>query len=306
MENVEQHIRQLLRAEQSLIIPRMGCFVITGKPEIARSKATPENMTEKTIDFDTALQHNDGVLAEQIAASEQVSYEDAMDSIEGFVRHVRVSLETDGAYLIDQVGAFYLDQHDNIRFNPWEAEAQQAGFHLAGETTAVQRTTGERIFLRVLLAAIIVLVAWFHFDASYLLYRRTGSAVVMDRLPDRLPEIRSASPATSTIRNKDLSQPPVHSIAPESAVNTDQSSEHVTAPPASVAYYVVAGTFKSAENAERKLRELKSQGFGGATSYLDERGYRLVAYGRLESRTAAAALREKLNVMGLDARIVRK
>ncbi|MFM2135383.1 MAG: hypothetical protein RL021_783 [Bacteroidota bacterium] len=281
----------------------MGCFVITGKPEAARTSSQTEKISESDIEFHAALQHNDGMLAERIAETDCVSYDEAMNSIEGFVRQVRESLETEGSYLIEKVGAFYLDQHRNIRFNSWETETAQQVFQITGETTVIQKSTVQYLLPRFTVLLALMVIGWFFFNATYQHYLGMTYTVDAGLSADQLPELHSATPTASTVIQQDIIPAVEPATVIESAADAVQPVKEAAARQA--AYYIVAGTFKSKDNAERQLRQLKDQGFSDATAYTDERGLHLVAYGSRESRSSASELQEELLRQGLEARVVR-
>ncbi|MFM2206516.1 MAG: hypothetical protein RL213_491 [Bacteroidota bacterium] len=308
MERVERHIRSLLRSEEILIIPQMGCFRITGNPDDART----ERSGEDSLSFDTTLQYNDGVLAEQIAGQEHISYEEALSSISGYVHDVREQMRNEGAYLLQQVGTFYLDDSNTIRFNR-DIPAEEGGNEGQTTETAVgaERLSGKSLLKRTVVAVLLMAISgWFLYE-TYRLYLGVDATAIP--LPkegrNEIPVVRSSDAATA----EPATVEPTNNL-PAAAVTTtaDQATLTNTSPAAKTAstptsyYYLVAGTFRSEDNAQRLLEDLKTAGYSNASAFTDKRGYHVVTLDQFESKTDAIALQRRLKTDGTDVLIVRK
>jgi hypothetical protein len=308
MERVERHIRNLLRSEEILIIPQMGCFRITGNPDEVRT----ERSAEESLSFDTTLQYNDGVLAEQIAGNEHISYEEALSSISGYVHDVREHMRNEGSYLLEQVGTFYLDDSDTIRFNrnvaAWKNEDEPA---IPEAIEDREPLSGKSFLKRTVVAGLVLAISgWFLYETYRLYLDVDATAIpVFQEGRNEIPVVRSSDAAAA----EPVTAEPTNEL-PAAAVTTsaDQSISTESAPAAKTAaapasyYYLVAGTFRSEENARRLLQDLKTVGYSNASTFTDKRGYHVVTLDVFESKSEAIALQRRLQTDGTDVLIVRK
>ncbi len=100
---MEQHILELIKSNNRIIIPGFGAFLI------AREKGY-------TVLFNNFLNFNDGLLAEYIAKHEQVTIEQANQQIEQYVARIKEALLTGGTYTIPELGTFTSDANGNFHF----------------------------------------------------------------------------------------------------------------------------------------------------------------------------------------------
>ncbi len=100
---MEQHILELIKSNNRIIIPGFGAFLI------AREKGY-------TVLFNNFLNFNDGLLAEYVAKKESVTTEQANALIEQYVARIKETLLTMGTYSIPQLGTFTSDANGNFHF----------------------------------------------------------------------------------------------------------------------------------------------------------------------------------------------
>lgn len=100
---MEQHILELIKSNNRIIIPGFGAFLI------AREKGY-------TVLFNNFLNFNDGLLAEFITKKEQVSIEQANLQIEQYVARIKEALLSGGTYSIPELGTFTSDANGNFHF----------------------------------------------------------------------------------------------------------------------------------------------------------------------------------------------
>lgn len=116
--NLEKHISELLYDHNCVIVPDLGGFVANYTPAKIHPTQHTFSPPSKHIVFNINLKNNDGLLANQIAAFEKKSYEDALKYIDFFVKEVNVQLKSGAKVTIDDIGTLYLDVERNIQFEP--------------------------------------------------------------------------------------------------------------------------------------------------------------------------------------------
>lgn len=100
---MEQHIIELIKSNNRIIIPGFGAFLI------AREKGY-------TVLFNNFLNFNDGLLADYVAKKENISSDEANSRIEQYVSRIKETLLTKGSYSIPQLGTFTSDASGNFHF----------------------------------------------------------------------------------------------------------------------------------------------------------------------------------------------
>lgn len=116
MQKVDAHISELLYDHNCVIIPNFGGFLAnysSAKIHPVLHQFTPPS---KHIVFNKNLKNNDGLLANQIAASENIQYTAALEQINSFVNDINASLKKGEKIKIDTIGVLSLDVERNIQF----------------------------------------------------------------------------------------------------------------------------------------------------------------------------------------------
>jgi hypothetical protein len=116
--NIDKYISELLYGHDCVIIPDFGGFVANYSP--ARIHPTQHTFSppSKDIVFNKNLKSNDGLLANAIATSEQVSYAEAGRRIAAYVEDCMKSLRSGKRFNINSVGTLYYDVERNLQFEP--------------------------------------------------------------------------------------------------------------------------------------------------------------------------------------------
>jgi nucleoid DNA-binding protein len=139
--NVLQYISELLYRHDCVIVPGFGGFVANPVSAAIHPVSHSFSPPGKEIMFNPALTTNDGILANHIAARENITYAHAVHEIHNFVSEIRTSLDNGNKVGITKVGTIYLDEQKNYNFKPdKETNYMLSSFGLSGFTSpAIQR-----------------------------------------------------------------------------------------------------------------------------------------------------------------------
>jgi len=116
--DISRHISDLLFENDCVIVPGLGGFVCNYKPaniNPVRHLFTPPS---KLVLFNEKLKNNDGLLANQIAVAESISYEEAFVAIEEFVRETLIEIGQGNKVPLENIGVFFADGEGNLQFDP--------------------------------------------------------------------------------------------------------------------------------------------------------------------------------------------
>jgi cell division septation protein DedD len=116
MTSVEQLIGNLLLRHNCVIIPSFGGFVarrISARVDYKSGTMLPPS---KSILFNRQLLNNDGLLINEFASENEVSYDEATQELTTLVNQWQATLNEGGRIEIERVGNLYFDEERNICF----------------------------------------------------------------------------------------------------------------------------------------------------------------------------------------------
>jgi hypothetical protein len=115
---ISLHISQLLINHDCVVLPGFGALLANNKPagiDTHRDYFTPPR---RELSFNRMIRDNDGLLANRIARSEQLSYEIANRNVLLFIQKIEYSLAENQPFELPQIGIFSRDLNKNIIFKP--------------------------------------------------------------------------------------------------------------------------------------------------------------------------------------------
>ncbi len=118
---INPHICELLASYNCVVVPEWGGFVANRIPARIREDQGRFEPPGRQVMFNPSLQSNDGLLAHKLAIKEAITYQEALVHIREYVLHGKATLQNTGRFEMDQLGIFYLDQEQKMRFQPDDA-----------------------------------------------------------------------------------------------------------------------------------------------------------------------------------------
>lgn len=114
--NLEKHISELLFEHDCVIVPDFGGFVCNYASASIHSSKHQFHPPFKKISFNRNLKNNDGLLANQIAQAEKISYSDSNRCISEYVRKLNQELKLEKRCDLKNIGTFYLGEESTFLF----------------------------------------------------------------------------------------------------------------------------------------------------------------------------------------------
>jgi cell division septation protein DedD/nucleoid DNA-binding protein len=115
---VSKNIQYLLAYHDCVIIPGFGGLLSNHKSAEISLPEFSIYPPGKNIAFNRMLQTNDGLLIQQLAFSENISYKEAEEKIKSFVKDIDRQLEKSGTYNIEGIGRWFVDEGTQLQFSP--------------------------------------------------------------------------------------------------------------------------------------------------------------------------------------------
>ena len=329
MQKVDKYISELLYDYDCVIVPNFGGFVSNYSP----AKIHPVHHTfsppSKSIVFNKNLKHNDGLLANQVASSQNTNYTEALRQIDHFVQQTNTLLKEGKKVKIEEVGTLYWDVERNIQFDPSTRNYLTEAFGLVQfQSPAIKRDalgkrildkqlkdrepvalpnrkkTIKRLVALTIAVPLIAAIIWIPYKNNF--FENTHKAdlnpfqlkkteqVVKQEPVETAPPIESDSSNSSVSTSSTTitaSQPTEEtSVTP---VKADTTAVSITRSEAVHSpFHVVAGCFQIEANAVKYIDILQQQQINASIIGQNEKGLYVVSCGDFETRQEAT---EKLN-----------
>ena len=256
---INQYIKELLLLNDCVIIPEFGGFVANYKPAfVENNRFLPPT---KEIAFNNKLISNDGLLINYIADNQGVSYFSAKQKLENFVEETLLNLERNRNVYFEGVGYLHYDSRENLQFEP------QLKQNLLVESYGLQDFTYEKLYQRQMPK-----------PAFKVEYKEPVPVIFQKRKLQKLVVVVPLLIAMALIPMKNNKEYLSKSDMGLWEALTQSASAQVQAPEQNVAtytakmiaaeapqykYFIIGGSFKSDENANKYLGQLKEQGYTG-------------------------------------------
>ena len=281
--SISKHINELLYNHNCVIVPGFGAFLT--KNIAASINNDVFSPPKKTIAFNGMLKENDGLLANRISATDGISYKAALKKIKKDVKTLASSLNV-GEVEIDNIGTLRLNDEKKVQFQPNQnVNFDSKSYGLESFTRPPRKTSSPEEKVKKLsipdyavrYAAIILLligissISYYSFDE----YRYEQKAESLANAQKKILENVQAA-------TFDLGEYAKISIPIKQNIIPVKSS--------SIYYSVIAGSFRSMENANKKLKSLINLGYQASFTSVNPKGLHRVAYARLENRNEAVNL----------------
>ena len=257
---ISQYIKEILLLNDCVIIPGFGGFVANYKP------ATIENNQffppTKEIAFNNKLISNDGLLVNFISEAEGIDYFNAKQKLDSFVEETMLNLERNRNVYFEGVGYLHYDSRENLQFEP------QVKQNLLVESYGLQNFSYEKLYQRQIPKPAIKVE-----------YREPVPVIFQHRklrkLAIAIPLLIALALIPMKHNNEYVSKsdmgmwetlmqntPALSTPAQEQSLVENSSNVSLTEVTPSK-YFIIGGSFRSAENANKFIQQLKEQGYDG-------------------------------------------
>ena len=290
MMQLSQYISTLLYRYECIIVPGLGAFLTHKVSAEIDTQAQVFSPPKKRLSFNEQLQSNDGVLANYIATSEKVSYENALSKIAKQVAEIQQSLKTNETVSLKYVGDLSRSKTGALEFEPsYHLNYITAAFGLSQfvspevkrdlplkvvgakekETTLILASRKSRTNALIKYAAVAVILlglGGFMASNAYMQYIEKENIAAQEKVRVALDnQIQEATFLVNT---------PLPAIT----IDIEKPSGN---------YHIVAGAFRVKANSERKLRQLKRLGFNARLIGQNRFGLHQVVFESYPERRAA-------------------
>ncbi|MFK5982400.1 MAG: SPOR domain-containing protein [Flavobacteriaceae bacterium] len=298
------YINDLLYRYECVIIPGFGALLTQYHSAKINSESHTFYPPRKTVSFNRQLQTNDGLLANYVASVENCSYEIALQKIRNFTGKLSLQLSEKELVSLKNIGEFHLNEENSVQFTPsLEQNFNTAVFGMTSfaspkvtrevyketvealEDKAPIYITPERRSRPYLKYAAIALVALSITGLGGMKLYEAGV---------KKHNFAAKQKANSLVENQ-IQEATFVIENPLPALNLTFKKQ-------TGKYHVIAGAFRVKENAEKKMNQLRDEGFTPTNLGENKYGLHMVAYSSHESRLEAnQSLRDVKNSQNRSA-----
>jgi len=304
---IETYIGQLLYRYQCVTVPGFGAFLTEIQSAQLNESTNSFFPPKKMISFNSHLKNNDGLLANHIANSEKTSYGFAVSAIAFEVTSWKKTLEENGVISLKNIGDIRLNAEKNIIFTPNDQTNYLASsFGLSPfvsplvkkenfekkikeieerEPIALYENDEEgrssNSFLKY--AAIFVLGLGITGSIGYPLYQ--------NQIASKTLIVESA--VQKKVQNK-IQEATFFIQSPLPAVTLSVDSAKVEVAEKAMSYHIMAGAYRSEQNARKAYNQLIKDGFKARMLGENKHGLFPVLYGSYATMAEAEKAQKEI------------
>ncbi|RZJ72010.1 SPOR domain-containing protein [Flavobacterium sp.] len=289
---IEHYISQLLYRYQCVTVPGFGAFLTEYQSAQLHESSSAFYPPKKLVVFNSHLKNNDGLLANHIAFAEKYSYEMAVAAIHNEVSIWKNILEVNGRFTLKNIGELSLNSEKNIVFYPSDnLNYLTEAFGLSSFVSpAVKRETYKKEVEILEEKAPIAFTPEAKQRRPYLRYAAVfvlamglagfGGSKLYDAQIERQTQLVETE-VQKQVQDK-IQEATFFIDVPLPAVTLAVKEEKMR-------YHVVAGVFRSPENADKACAQLKGLGYKSKRIPQNRHGLYPVLYGSFSSKAEAVS-----------------
>jgi nucleoid DNA-binding protein len=317
---LEHYISELLYRYNCVVVPGFGAFLTQKNSARINHITHTFSAPNKSIVFNRQLITNDGLLVSYVSESEKVSFESALVIIEQQVKTWQQILVQETSLHLKNIGSLSKNAEDKILFQPAsEPNYLTSSFGLSNfNSLPVTRELlkEEVIELEENIPFVISperrenkgFRPYLKYAAILLLAFSTGVTGYRAYQQQRTNEQVARQDAQEYV-TKQIQEATFFDLSPLELPTVTVEATTTATPKAfeGEMHYIVAGAFRVQDNANRKIAQLKAQGFNAAYYGTNAYGLHMVTYESYSNSTdALIALREIKRTESKDAWLLSK
>jgi hypothetical protein len=307
---IEKYISELLYRYQCVGVPGFGAFLCewqSAQVIVAQNSFVPP---KKVISFNSHIKNNDGLLANHIALQEKISYENALNKIQTQVVFWLEKLENKESLVLENIGEIFSNSEHNFVFKPNTAinyltdSFGLAGFNSPEIVRANQITSEVEPIVEAPVSIdntveeetpVIPLNGknrtknWMKYAAAVAVFASAGTYGYKMYFDYTIEQQTSIVEKTVQEKiNQKLQEATFVIPNPINAVDLTLEETHTEK------YPVVAGAFRSKQNAIKAMNDLISKGFEAHLLTENKYGLIPVAFGSFSNLNEAQNLKTEI------------
>ncbi|AUS05068.1 SPOR domain-containing protein [Pseudotamlana carrageenivorans] len=306
---LEIYISDLLYRYECVTIPGFGAFLTQNVSATVDVASNTFHAPKKVLSFNEQIQKNDGLLANYIAEVEKIPFEIANKKIEKRVRLIKSYLTQGETLTFKNIGDIVFNKEGKILFEPtYQLNYLPDAFGLSQfSTPEIAREVYKKEVEKIEKVIPIAITPEKREAKSYLKYAAValialtlGGFGASKYYVDQVETHNQLAQEEATKQLDSKIQQATFNLNPLPAVTLNVTKQTGN-------YHIIAGAFRIEENCDKKVKELKNEGFSARKIGVNRYGLHQVVYASYEDRLEALkALRNIKNTHNSDAWLLTK
>ena len=301
------YISDLLYRYECVTLPGFGAFLSHKVSAHLDESSNTFYPPKKRLSFNSQLKDNDGLLANYIARSEDITYEEALKNIQSYLRYVEAELAENSSLELEKIGVLTRTSSGNLNFEPdTQINYLTEAFGLASyKTQAISREIYKKEVAALEEKAPVLLTqerrsapAWIKYAAIGLIafgLSGAGGFLYLKNVEDHnfAQKQKAEDQLEAQIQHATFS---IDNPLPAVTINAFKPTGK---------YHIIAGAFRVKENAQTRVEQLREKGYKARTIGENKYGLHQVVYGSYADRLEALrALKDVRNTDNSSAWIL--
>jgi len=314
---IEKYISGLLYRYQCVSIPGFGAFLSEWQSAQIAEGHNSFVPPRKVISFNSNIKTNDGLLANHIALQEKISYESALAKIQTQVTFWLEKLQNKEVLTLENIGEIFSNSENNLVFKPnTSVNYLMDSFGLSGfnspeiirenqtQNTAEAISIPQEIAENEILEEVVVedetpvipLVQsktntnWLKYAAAAIVVLSSAGTYGYKMYYDYTIDQKTILVEKSVQEKVNQKLQEATFVLPNPMAAVDLTLEEKP----NAKYHVVAGAYRSEQNANKAMKQLVAQGFDAHILTKNKYGLIPVAFGSFSDLKEAQNLKHKI------------
>lgn len=301
---LEIYISDLLYRYECVTIPEFGAFLTQRVSATINDETNAFHAPKKVVSFNEQIQQNDGLLAHYIADVEKIPFEAANKKIAKRVKLLKAYLTQGETLTFKNIGEIVFNKEGKILFDPtYHLNYLTDSFGLSEFVTpSVTREVYKEEVQAIEKVIPIAITPEKRKSKSYLKYAAValialtmGGFVASKFYVTQIETHNQLAQEQATQELDTKIQQATFNLNPLPAITLNVTKQTGN-------YHIVAGAFRVEENCEKRVKQLKADGFSARKIGANKYGLHQVAYASFEGRLdALKALKDIKKTHNRDA-----
>ena len=257
--NIIRHIEYLLQHNDCVVVAGLGAFIChEAQAEANQATCCPP---KRTLSFNGAIVHNDGLLCNSIMRIEGCSYVAAADAVNAFVGELKEALSEQGRVSIGEIGDLLYSESGCLAFEPKEHSdianfanygLKPVNIQLLADSETTTEVAQKRIlgfgkqFVRIAASIVVIIV----------LAITLTTPMPMDSIVDKaaVSSVSTTKKMKPMVQKQNVGNPQQQQAADSANMQSEKQSEQVGR------YCVVIASLTSRAQAEKYINESNEEG----------------------------------------------
>ncbi|NLN32309.1 MAG: SPOR domain-containing protein [Flavobacteriaceae bacterium] len=279
--NLEKYISTLLYHQDCVVVPEFGAFIAQKSNAGYRSETSVFTPPSKQIAFNPSLIKNDGLLIQELAQTEGISFDKAKEKLENSVQFWKSHLNVNPTLVLPELGTFTKDENGLLNFTPSGENFLLDSFGLESIRVRYilpsERQSSSTIWWKAAAVIPILLGGFLYFGKPQPVTDFVNQQWSGFVTPLVNPNLKAATAVASPIESIETK---AETFKSEAAVIHD--------------YQVISGAFRKAEEADNQVSKLRSKGFENVKMTQKKGNFYFVAFETFPTKEEALEYRNTI------------